>query len=255
MAKTEAVSRGRGAQTQPECALAAAVIEQALRDLKEPSDPYGGGKNKSRLQSEAISFFTGGGEWARSRHLWFTAIGLDEVAVFEALKPWLQGHKLHPYRPPEPEPRPKKRARPRTSPYETLALIPRDGVFSLPDICTLQPDLKAVSLQQHLDHLVETGHILAMNNGYYTYLPKRIDPIPRPDRQRKFEPLRKQVVDTLAVLPEHDYFSVSDIYPKRPEVTEQTVRNHLTRLVETGHLRQLPRGHYLKLRLQQTAAE
>ncbi len=195
MPKSDGIYRGIGAETRPEISLAVAVIAQALADLKNPSDPYGGDKNKSRVQSNAISFFTAGGDWAVWRHFWFTTVGLDEVAVFEALEPWLQGHRLHRYRPPKPK-----------------------------------PETKPAPIRQ-------------------------IDPIPRPDRQRKFLPVQPQVLETLAVVPEYDVFNAADIHAKRPELSDSTVRGHLTRLVETGHLRQMANGFYLKLELQQHAAE
>lgn len=139
------------------------MIEQALRDLKYPTDSYGRAGGKSLVHDEALDFFTAGGDWAVSRNVWFQAVGLDELAVFEALKPWLQGRKLHQYRTPAP-------VTPIEPALATLAVIPRDGVFSLQDICKLRPDLKAVSLQKHLDRLVETGHLRQLPRGQYLKL-------------------------------------------------------------------------------------
>jgi hypothetical protein len=89
----DAISQHR--YSSQERALAAAVVERAVEDLTCTYTPNG--KSPAVIRAQARRFFTGGGEWARSRATWFAYLDLDEDAVFRALKDRLEGAALTPY--------------------------------------------------------------------------------------------------------------------------------------------------------------
>ena len=82
----------------PECALAAAVIDQAYRDLTSSHVPTTSTARAEveRNKTDAIAFFTGGQKQAVMRNFWFAFLGLDEEHVYRALKPHLGDAKLSP---------------------------------------------------------------------------------------------------------------------------------------------------------------
>lgn len=81
--------------------LAHAVILRAVEDLdiQAKSSTNSDQNDSQRIREEAVNFFCGSGGWKESRDVWFAAAGLDEEAVFYALRHKLGGRTLPGLRP------------------------------------------------------------------------------------------------------------------------------------------------------------
>ena len=81
--------------------LAHAVILRAVEDLDiqvkgcTTTDQH----ESRKIREDAVNFFCGSGGWKESRDVWFAAAGLDEEAVFYALRLKLGGRTLPGLRP------------------------------------------------------------------------------------------------------------------------------------------------------------